>query len=205
MLLSFILTCLIIEATPGPNMAYLAILSISDGRRSAFAAVAGVALGLLVIGIGAALGVAALISSSPLVYQVLRWCGVFYLLWLAWDGWNTEKETSPDKTESGANHAKFFWRGFVTNILNPKAAVFYIAILPSFIEGSSLVATQTLTLTAVYVFIATLVHTFIVVLAGTARSFLDSPRRVLIARRVLSLLLIGVALWFAVSTSGALK
>ena len=205
MLLSFVLTSIIIEATPGPNMAYLAVLSISDGRRAGFSAVAGVALGLLVIGIAAALGVAALISSSPLAYQTLRWCGVFYLLWLGWDGWNTSKETSPDKTNGQVHPAKFFWRGFITNILNPKAAVFYIAILPSFVDASSAVATQTLTLTFVYVCTATVIHFSIVALAGAARSFLDSPRRIMITRRVLSLLLVGVALWFAVSTGGGLK
>ena len=186
-------------------MAYLAVLSISDGRRAGFSAVAGVALGLLVIGIAAALGVAALISSSPLAYQTLRWCGVFYLLWLGWDGWNTGKETSPDKTNGHEHQAKFLFRGFITNILNPKAAVFYIAILPSFVDTSSDVAIQTLTLTAVYVCIATVVHSSIVALAGTARDFLDNARRIMIARRVLSLMLIGVALWFALSTSGGLK
>ncbi len=204
-LISFIITSFIIEATPGPNMAYLAVLSISDGRRAGFAAVAGVALGLLVIGIAAALGVAALISSSHLAYETLRWCGVFYLLWLGWDGWNTSKETSPDKTNGHEHRAKFFFRGFITNILNPKAAVFYVAILPSFVDVSSAIATQTLTLTAVYVCVATVVHSSIVALAGMARAFLDNPRRIMIARRVLSLLLIGVALWFAVSTGGGLK
>lgn len=69
--LSFVLTCVIIELTPGPNMAYLAILSASYGRRAGFAAVLGVALGLGIVGIIAALGVAAVISNSFFMYQIL--------------------------------------------------------------------------------------------------------------------------------------
>ena len=70
--LSFLLTCLIIEATPGPNMAYLAVLSATHGRKAGFAATAGIALGLLLVGIAAAFGVASLISNSSLAYQILR-------------------------------------------------------------------------------------------------------------------------------------
>lgn len=181
-------------------MAYLAVLSITEGRKAGFSAVAGIALGLLSIGALAALGVAALISESALAYQTLRWCGVFYMLWLAWDGWGTEKETSPNKTNGRVHRVKFFWRGFVTNILNPKAAIFYIAILPSFVDSSSAVLAQTVTLTAVYVCIATAIHFFIVALAGTARAFLNNPQRIRIARRILSIMLAGIALWFAVET-----
>jgi threonine/homoserine/homoserine lactone efflux protein len=76
----FALTCLVIELTPGPNMAYLVVLSAGHGRRAGFAATLGIALGLLIVGIGAALGLAALISSSRLLYEALRRGGVAYLL-----------------------------------------------------------------------------------------------------------------------------
>jgi len=95
---AFALTCLVIELTPGPNMAYLAVLSAGNGRRAGFAATMGIALGLLIVGIGAALGLAALISSSNLLYEALRLGGIVYLLWLAWDGWRDAAETSPART-----------------------------------------------------------------------------------------------------------
>lgn len=75
--ISFMMTCLVIESTPGPNMAYLAVLSASNGRRAGFAATLGGALGLMLIGLAAALGVATLIANSPLMYQLLRWGGFF--------------------------------------------------------------------------------------------------------------------------------
>src|SRR3954447_6250557 len=83
-LLVFALTCAIVEITPGPNMAWLAALSLSRGWRIGLAAVAGVALGLSAYGIAAALGVAAVIENSAFLYEALRWGGVAYLLWLAW-------------------------------------------------------------------------------------------------------------------------
>lgn len=198
--LSFIMTCLIIESTPGPNMAYLAVLSASNGRRAGFAATLGIALGLLMIGIAAALGVAALISNSHLAYQLLRWGGVGYLLWLAWDGWREEPETSPGKTDGPPQHAKFFRRGLIVNLLNPKAAVFYVAILPGFIAASSSAVVQAVTLTVTYVMVATAMHSLIVALAGTAQKFLEDRQRRLIARRILSLALAAIALWFALTT-----
>lgn len=201
--LSFLLTSALIELTPGPNMAYLAVLSASDGRRAGFAAVAGVALGLLIIGVAAALGVAALIEGSPLAYQTLRWAGVGYLLYLAWDGWQEEQaEEASLKTKSGSAHLKFFKRGLIVNLLNPKAAVFYVAILPSFIAAGAHVTGQALALTLSYVAVATLIHAVIVALAGTARAFLEDARRRLIARRLLSVALALIALWFAWETRG---
>jgi threonine/homoserine/homoserine lactone efflux protein len=183
-------------------MAYLAILSASDGKRAGFAAIIGIALGLFIVGIASALGVAALISSSKIIYETLRWCGVFYLLWLAWDGWNTSKETSPEQTNGKSSDRKFFRRGLITNLLNPKAVLFYVAILPSFVTDVSSVFYQTVLLTIIYVTIATLIHSTIVLLADYAHKVFNKPRQILFIRRSLSLLLIAVALWFAVSTAG---
>jgi threonine/homoserine/homoserine lactone efflux protein len=193
---AFALAALLIELTPGPNMTYLAIVSASKGRRAGFATVAGVALGLAVVGLIAALGVAAVIQSSEPLYEILRWAGVLYLLWLAYEGWRGE--AAQEEAPTDASH---FLRGLVTNLLNPKAAVFYVAVLPKFVDTALPVIWQTLTLSAVYVAVATLIHALIVLLAGSLEPLLTDPvleRRV---RRVLSLLLALVALWFAWSTA----
>lgn len=201
-LISFIITCLVIEATPGPNMGYLALVSAREGRWAGFYLTAGIALGLLLIGLAAALGVAVLISSSPFLYELLRWGGVLYLVWLAWESWQTqEEEPSPEAFVRAASRRKFFRRGLITNLLNPKAALFYVAILPSFVEGLQDVALQTVSLTIAFVFVATLIHSFIVVLAGSLKPFLTSPARQNFVRRFFSFLLFGIALWFAWSTA----
>ena len=202
-LLAFALTCVIIEITPGPNMAYLAALSLSRGWRIGFAAVAGVALGLSVYGIAAALGIAAIVESSTLLYQALRWGGVIYLLWLAWDAWSSADGVTPDEAP-GNDHerASAFRRGLITNLLNPKAAVFYVAVLPEFLDtGAGGIATQTLMLSAIYVAIATLIHAGIVVSASRLRTIVMKPAQVRLIRRALALALVVIAIWLAWSTA----
>ena len=181
-------------------MAYLAILSADQGRKAGFAATIGIALGLFIIGIAAALGVGTLILNSEIAYQGLRIGGILYLLWLAWDSWKDEMETSPVQCDVFNAHAKYFKRGLIVNLLNPKAAIFYIAILPAYISSSSSAIFQAIVLTITYVSIATLMHSFIVILAGTAQNFLENSQRRRITRRILSLALAAIALWFAWST-----
>jgi threonine/homoserine/homoserine lactone efflux protein len=201
-LLAFALTALIIEITPGPNMTYLAALSLSGGMRTGFAAVAGIAIGLLTYGIVAALGLAAVIDNSPLLYGLLRWGGVAYLLWLAWEAWSSERETSPDATDGPDGEPWIaFRRGLITNLLNPKAAVFYVAVLPEFIRpGAGSVMSQTLALSVVYVTIATAIHAGIVTLAGSLQSMVAASNSRRMVRRLLALALVIIAVWFALAT-----
>jgi threonine/homoserine/homoserine lactone efflux protein len=198
---AFALTSLVIELTPGPNMAYLAVLSLGHGRRAGLAATLGIALGLLIVGVAAALGLAALISSSILLYEALRWTGFAYLLWLAWLGWQGDAETSPGRPQIEEATTAFFKRGLITNLLNPKAAIFYVAVVPSFVEPGSRVLGQTVTLSTVYVCIATAIHVMITMLAGSARPFLVDRDRTRFVRRLLSVGLAAIAVWFTVSTA----
>ncbi|NAZ37836.1 LysE family translocator [Rubellimicrobium sp. CFH 75288] len=190
---ALLLASLLVELTPGPNMAWLAIVAGAEGVRVGLAAVAGVALGLALAGAAAALGLAALVAASPALYEALRWGGAAYLLWLAWDGWRGAAETAPPLPGRQARRA--FRRGLVTNLLNPKAGVFFVAVLPGFVDPGAPVLGQTLWLTAGYVLVATAVHAGIVLLAGQARRLLLDPARERRARRALSVALALVALW----------
>ena len=191
----FALTCLIIEITPGPNMAWLAVTSAVTGRRAGLMAVAGIATGLAVIGVAAAFGLAALISASPVLWNVLRWGGVLWLLYLAWEAW-----TEADGEAEANDGRTWFSRGLITNLLNPKAAVFYVAMLPAFLTPTLPVLPQTLMLTAVFVVVATGIHAGIVIASGTLSHLLTDPVRSGRIRRTLAVLLVLVALWFAWST-----
>ena len=181
-------------------MAYLAVLSASVGRRHGVAAAMGVALGLMIVGLAAAVGLTTLIAGSRWLYEALRWAGMIYLLWLASEGWRGEKETSPGKATVPDDSSRYFMRGLVTNLLNPKAGVFYIAVLPTFIDGSRPLLGQMIALSLVYVAIATVVHLGIVLLADRARPWLEDERRRNIARRAFSVLLVGIAIWLFLST-----
>jgi threonine/homoserine/homoserine lactone efflux protein len=198
-LLAFVLLSTVIELTPGPNMAYLAVVAATEGRRPGYAAVGGVALGLAAVGIAAALGLAAMINASPAAYQTLRWAGVLYLLYLAWDGWRGDGD-STGFARPGSDLALYFRRGLITNLLNPKAAIFYVAVLPGFVTPGGPVLAETVILSLAYVIVATLIHGGIVTLAGAARELLEDPRREAIVRRALSVALALIAVWFAWKT-----
>lgn len=198
-LLTFAFTVLVIELTPGPNMAWLAVLSASEGRRAGFAAVAGVALGLAVIGAAAALGLGAVIERFDWLYESLRWGGVAFLLYLAWEGWH-DADGAPEVL-SHQGYRRYFMRGFLINALNPKAALFYIAVFPQFLDPARPVAMQAALLAAISVSIATAIHVAIVLLAGSARTFLEEPARHRRFQRAMSLLLVGVAIWLLISTA----
>ncbi len=196
-LASFFVASLLIELTPGPNMSWLAMVAATDGRRVGFASVAGVALGLAVIGLAAAFGVAQLIAASDVAYEVLRLAGIAFLLYLAWESWTTGADVASPPASQGA----YFLKGLTTNLLNPKAAVFYVAVLPTFVDAGRPILAQTLTLTATYVAVATLVHAGIVTAAGALEPVLNEPVRERAVRRVLAVLLALVATWFAWSTA----
>jgi threonine/homoserine/homoserine lactone efflux protein len=202
-LLAFVATCTLIEITPGPNMAYLAALSLARGWRVGLAAVAGVALGLAAYGVAASLGVAAVIDNSRFLYDALRWGGVAYLLWLAWDAWSTAEDMDTEQA-LGENDARAsaFRRGLITNLLNPKAGVFYVAILPEFVNPQAgQITLQTFMLSAIYVAIATAIHALIVVSASRVRGLLHRENQIIVLRRVLAVALAGVAIWLAVATA----
>jgi threonine/homoserine/homoserine lactone efflux protein len=197
----FALTSAIIEMTPGPNMTWLAVVAATEGRRSGYSAVAGVCLGLGVIGLAAALGMATVIADYPAVYQAMRWAGVAYLLWLAWDAW---RDAGAAEDPEAGQATRFFWRGLVTNLLNPKAALFYLAVLPGFVLPGPDALTATVTLTLIYVAVATLIHAGIVTLAGAARGLLENADRERFVRRALAVALAMVAVWFAIASQADL-
>ncbi|HZH46655.1 MAG TPA: LysE family translocator [Roseococcus sp.] len=196
---SFLLAVLILELTPGPNMAFLAMLSLARGWRPALAAVAGVAAGLSVHAVLAAIGLGELVARLPALYQLLRWLGVAYLLWLAIEGWRGETEAAP------RGDARLFRDGLLTNLLNPKSILFFVAVVPHFLSapGTGLPPMgQLAILGTVYVGVASAVHLAIVLLAARLRPWLMAgPRRDRV-RRTLSVLLALVALWLAYGTRG---
>lgn len=190
----FLLLCVAMELTPGPNMAYLAVLTLSSGKRAGWFAIAGIALGLATIGVLAALGVAAFVSASPPISQALAIAGFAYLLWLAVDTWRTPATGQAEQNIVQMRHA--FTRGLITNLLNPKAFVFYVAVLPGFITVQTHPLPQALLLTAITVAIASSVHVTILLLASRAAPYLLTPTRQRVARRVMAVLLVAIALWF---------
>jgi threonine/homoserine/homoserine lactone efflux protein len=108
----FILAVFLLELTPGPNMAYLATLALVRGRAAGLYATLGVALGLSVHAVVTVFGAGTLIQHYPWLYEILRWTGVAYLFFLAWEGWWSEKENSPERADLFSTAGPLFLRGF---------------------------------------------------------------------------------------------
>ncbi len=194
----FIAAATLVELTPGPNMVWLALLGASRGRGPALASVAGIALGLSIAGGVAAIGVATLLASEPRLFQALRIAGAAYLLYLAYNAW----QSSARGTTEGLDETiwQFFRQGLVSNLVNPKAYLFYAAVLPQFLESTRRIGPQLWTLTATYVVIATLIHALIAIFAGTFHAVISRPSHRIAMGRVSAGLLVAVAAWFYLST-----
>jgi threonine/homoserine/homoserine lactone efflux protein len=165
----FLLTVALVELTPGPNMGYLTLVGTRWGRRAGLATVAGITCGLTIYMLAAVAGLGAVLLRIGWLYAVLRWAGVGYLLWLALETWRGDTETSPGHRPEPPTRERLFTRGLVANLLNPKAAIFYIALLPGFTNPAwGNLTTQAMTLGLVHIGVSVAVHGSIVLAAGSA-------------------------------------
>lgn len=196
----FFFLCLVMELTPGPNMASLLIITLQAGRGAGLRAVLGIALGLSLLGIGAALGAEAVLAELPWLLPWVMLAGCFYLLWLAWDSWHTPL-VSEQATPLLNHHPRYFLRGLIINLLNPKAFLFYITVLPSFVGAHPHPLAYTFWLIGISVGVATLVHCVLVLLASQSRHYLMKPTRQRFMQRAMALMLVAIALWFLISTA----
>ncbi len=154
-LIIFAGAALLMVLTPGPNMIYLISRSICQGRRAGVISLLGVIAGFLVHMLAAALGLTALFLAVPLAYELLKWAGAAYLLWLAWQAMRPGARSPFEPRDLPADSdGRLFLMGFLTNVLNPKIAVFYLSIFPQFIavaHGSVFLQSITLGLTQILV------------------------------------------------------
>lgn len=134
-LLIFAGAALLMVLTPGPNMIYLISRSICQGRVAGVISLFGVIAGFLLHMLAVAIGLTAIFLAIPLAYELLKWLGALYLLWLAWEAVKPGARSpfEPRKLPPDSPR-KLLLTGFLTNLLNPKVAVFYLSILPQFIN-----------------------------------------------------------------------
>lgn len=198
-MLKFALTVFLLELTPGPNMAYLAALSLARGRVAGLIAAAGIAFGLATHAVLVAVGAGAVIQSYPVLYELLRWAGIAYLLFLAWEGWQSAPDTLSKGPLVPSVAGSLFWRGFLSNVFNPKSILFFLSVVPGFIDPASTrsVAVQLAILGTVAVAVASMVHLAIVIAADQSGRWIADDRKRGIVRRTLSAILALMAVWLA--------
>jgi len=192
----FFLTVIPLICTPGPDILYTASQGISKGRSAALRAVAGVLLGYSAHAVLSAFGVAALVSTSPLLFSILKWVGVAYLCYLAlqmlYSACQKKDEIYLQTSESAS-----IWKGFFTSFLNPKGLLMYLAVLPQFISPEGNAAAQAIILSILFIVGCGFIYTVVGLLAARAHgnNISDTWRRRL--ESIAGILLAGAAVKIA--------
>ncbi|HWP18583.1 MAG TPA: LysE family translocator [Burkholderiaceae bacterium] len=171
----FALACAVLALTPGPNMIYNVSRTLCQGRRAGLLSLAGVIVGFLFHLTMAALGLTAVLMAVPFAFEAIKYAGAAYLLWMAWQAVRPGG-ASPFEPRALPHDrpAVLFRMGLLTNLLNPKVAVFYLSFFPQFLHperGDVLV--QSFTLGVVQIVVSTLVNLVIVLAAARLAAFLQ--------------------------------
>ena len=175
----FAMACLVLTATPGPDMLLIASRSMSQGRTSGFATLAGIQAGTYCHALAAALGLSQLFLLVPVAYDIVRYAGAAYLLYLAWKTFRSTGETfRPDGGLRSYPVGVVFRQGLFTNLLNPKMALFVLALFPQFVrpEAGS-VAVQIMLLATVLNLIGIVVNGAVILAASRLRGLFAGTGR----------------------------
>jgi threonine/homoserine/homoserine lactone efflux protein len=184
--------------TPGPNMIHLASRAITQGRRAGLVSLSGTAVGFLCYLLAAAAGLSALFAAVPLAYTMVKLAGAAYL---AWDMLKPGGRSpfAPAQDLPPVSDARLFSMGLLTNLLNPKIAVLYAALLPQFMDPQAGPAwAQLLQLGSVQIIVGISVNALVMLSAARVSGFLATRPRVMAAQRYAAGGLLGV---FALRTA----
>lgn len=199
-ILTFILLTVGFVLTPGPNMIYLISRTLCQGIKAGFTSYAGLVVGSLFYLACAAFGITALLFAIPMAYDALRIAGAIYLAYLAWQairpGGRSPFEVRALEQDSPR---RLFFMGLFTNLLNPKQALFYLALLPQFIdEQQGQVLKQFLTLGFIQILISFMGNGLIMLAAGSiARFLVNKPQWLLAQRWLMGAVLAGMSVRMA--------
>jgi threonine/homoserine/homoserine lactone efflux protein len=194
------LTALGMVLTPGPNMIYLVSRSINQGRTAGLISLAGTGVGFVIYMTMANLGLAVVFVAVPGLYIGFKVVGVAYLAWLAWQALRPGGRGAFENQQLQRDSSfRLFRMGMVTNLLNPKAAIMYLALIPQFIDQSASDTTaQGFTLGSIQIVVSMTVNAGIVVCAGTIAGYLGTrPSWILWQRRLTGTMLGLVAIVLA--------
>src|SRR5688572_13969236 len=131
----FIGAVVVLVLAPGPDMAYMLTRTIAQGRRAGVVAAIGINAGAYVHVLAAVLGLSAILATSSLAFTIVKWVGAGYLVWIGIQALASSasinlEETAPTQASLGT----IFWQGFLSDVLNPKVALFFLAFLPQFVD-----------------------------------------------------------------------
>ncbi|MFV0359488.1 LysE family translocator [Tropicimonas sp.] len=176
--LQFLLTAIVVVLAPGTGVVYTLATALGQGRQASVWAALGCTVGIVPHLLAAVLGLAAVLHTSALLFQMVKFAGVAYLLWLAWQALKSGGALSIDADRAPVPRFAVARRGALINILNPKLSIFFLALLPPFLSGNAATATAEMVLLGA-IFMA---FTFVIfvgygIFAATARDAILSSER----------------------------
>ena len=176
----YLLTALVVVLAPGTGVIYTLAMGLGQGRRAALWAALGCTFGIVPHLAAATLGLAAVLHTSALLFQIVKFAGVAYLLYLAWQMLRSDGTLSVNGTQPAQNGWRTARRGALINILNPKLSIFFLALLPPFLSGNPANVTAEMALLAA-VFMALTFAVFVIygLFAARARDAILGSERVL--------------------------
>jgi homoserine/homoserine lactone efflux protein len=192
---AFLLITAVLFLTPGPMVTLVVATGAAYGVRAALVTVAGATLGLSLLLVAIAFGLSWILQNAAGLFEILRWLGVAYLLWLgiqAWRGAGRDVGAAP-------RDRVFFWRGVVGALTNPKTIAFFTAFLPQFVDPSLPADQQLAVMCAASVLMAWVSDSGWAVAAGLGRGYLLKPSRARLLGRLSGLALIGGGIWLSLA------
>jgi homoserine/homoserine lactone efflux protein len=192
---AFLGMTIVLILVPGPIVTLVISTGATRGVRPALVTVAGTSTGNAVLLAAIALGLDWVLGHAAYLFELLRWCGVLYLIWLGVRAWRSAGAAQAEPS----GHQLHFWRGFLVALSNPKTLAFFTAFLPQFVDPTRPAARQLAVMCGVTVLLAACSDSCWAIAAGLGRSWFMRPRRGAVLRRVSGLTLIGGGIWLSLA------
>lgn len=191
----FLAITLILILTPGPVVTLVISTAATKGVRAGLITVAGTSSGNAVLLIAIAFGLNWVLSHAVYLFELLRWTGAAYLIWLGIQAW---RHAGQEQSVSTGHHVQFF-RGFLVALSNPKTIVFFTAFLPQFVDPTRRAALQLTIMCSVSVLLAVLSDSCWAIAAGMGRAWFMKPSRARLLGRASGLTLMGGGIWLSLA------
>jgi homoserine/homoserine lactone efflux protein len=192
----FLLITVVLILTPGPVVTLVISTGATKGVRAGLITVAGTSTGNAVLLATVALGLSWVLSHAVYLFELLRWAGAAYLVYLGIQAWR--KAGAPGTVNAGRHHVHF-WRGFLVALVNPKTIVFFTAFLPQFVDPTRPAAFQLAVMCAVSVLMAVISDSCWAIASGLGRAWFMKPARARFLGRASGLTLIGGGIWLSLA------
>ncbi|AZM38945.1 LysE family translocator [Acinetobacter sp. WCHA39] len=199
LLIPYLIAISILTITPGLDTTLIIRTATLEGKMKAFQAALGINLGCIVWGVIVACGLGALLMTSDLAFNALKWIGAIYLTWLGLNLLLKPRSKLASLNNSAVTRQNWFMKGFWGNLLNPKVGIFYISFLPQFIPQSASPVIWTLSLVMIHVVIGLIWSIFLIAAMQSISAYLKQPKFIRYMDRVTGSIFILFALKLALS------